>query len=1224
MSSASRQQTRRPALGEATGRVNNTQTSMAPPSKVAPSMPHHESRGANGQLGDNAAMPPPSRPNSTRKSSAAPPVSNRLSEIMKDDQATSSKRTSQASTSSANSRIKVCVGPWRLGRTLGYGATARVRLAKHIQTGQVAAVKIIAKKSALISQAGSLADLEKADLNNPEEDGIKRMPVGIEREVAIMKLIQHPNIMKLYDIWENRTEIYLVLEFLENGELFERISSQGRLQEVEAMKYFRQLISALGYCHSFNICHRDLKPENILVSAEGNVKIADFGMAALQQGPDFKLRTSCGSPHYAAPELVKGHLYRGNLVDIWSMGVILYAMLAGRLPFDGGMTDDIGTVLKMISKGRYTMSPDISPAAADLIKKMLQVNPKDRITIAQIWRHPLMQAYDHLDDLGKGLYPQSPSAKAYGHPVSRRSEIDKDIVRQLNSMWHTLSEQQLIESLLNEVPNDQKIFYALLSRHRDAQLEDYTPELEYSTSDYHHVRPPRLRKTYSTRHFSQVGHKRQGSKFTVISNSAETEKSYDPFKASRPQRLSSLGTTGPKVTIHRNDRLALRPSTHLAPPKFGQTRSSLASSVKSSTSGNYARAAGRYKRGVSFNHLRVSTSSLPSPASSKAHKPRRHSNHTEVTDDGGDTLRPVNKGSPSSRYIRSRKAQTSQNGSPAKKAVRASLIWGEDVRQLSSSLAKDCDEAFNRGSVMTSEETIIDLTVYHPERSSANRSNAIPLKSKPNALDTRPLPPPPARTESVKIELAQQKLQFELRKELEGPSAQGHLDRMVTHLDELMRSPSSVTGERRASSAPFETWQKSRQLPSIHETGGEDSPPRRKDQSSRYHRSDAKNSRIASAPEPRDMNRYQNDRFTKPDSSFRDTIRVVPPSSSESPVKMPAPLTIRKKSSQAPKPPLTDDTGSEWESCYSSYQPAESSLRQQYNMAGRGAVPSLTPITERHYDEETEINENASAPSNTGTVVRKRSGWFRRNSKASDDSRLSNLGSETQQSIKSGNGAKTALSDRGGSAYDKPQPPLPSPKKKGIFGKLFKKRSKADMQVANHDIFEDEASLRDSVANLNKSFAGRFAGNEDAGTRQIAPQRNWLAKLFHVKPAARYLCFSVSQRTARKEIVIVFRDWKKYGMRDIQVDKRRNVVFAKVGPKNYLDIKEVSIAAEVMTVIEHGKRSQLSIVRFTQEQGAASSFNKVLDTLENVLHVKKLLVLDELKSKRMIKTLTSS
>ncbi|KAF8859414.1 Pkinase-domain-containing protein [Acephala macrosclerotiorum] len=1253
MSSASRPPTRRPALGEATGRVNNTQLNTAPHSMKSSSMPHHESCGPNGELFDPTAIPPPLRVNATRRAaSAAPTVPNpRLSEIIKEQ--VESKRDSQISNSSANSagRIKVCVGPWRLGRTLGYGATARVRLAKHIHTGQRAAVKIVMKRHAQMSQAGSLANLERAEMDLPEEeDGVRRMPVGIEREVAIMKLIQHPNIMKLYDIWENRTEIYLVLEFLENGELFDRISSVGRLCEEEAMKYFRQLISALGYCHSFNICHRDLKPENILVSSEGDVKIADFGMAALQQGPDYKLTTSCGSPHYAAPELVKGNRYRGNQVDIWSMGVILFAMLAGRLPFDAEASHDLQPLLKVIRKGQYTIPPNIGPGASDLISKMLCVNPKDRITIPQIWRHPLVSSYDYLDDLGRGNYPQSPSAKEFGHPVSRRSDICKDLVRQLRSMWHTLTEEQLIEALLNDEPNDQKLFYSLLNRHREAQLENYTPDLEYSNSDYHHVRPAKLTKTYSTRHFSQAqskGHVRQGSKFTVISNSAETEKSYDPFKASRPQRLNASGATGARITVHRSEddeqnqgqfklrQSSMHSSKHLAPPKYYGTRSSLASSVKSGTSGGYVRPASKYKRGVSFNHLRNSTGSMGSPGPSIRNG--RHSSHTEVTDDGGDTLRPV---ASSTRYIRSRKAQatTSQSGSPAKKAVRASLIWGEDVRQLSSSLAKDCDEAFNRVSMMSTEDSIVDLASFYSERPVTNNasknygsllapsSNAVsrPSNSKRKELDDRPLPPAPARTESVKIELEQQKLQFELRKELESASVHGHIDRMVTHLDELMRSPSSVTGERRASSAPLDSRQKAtKQLPSIDESQAEySSPPR----PSRYRNAQAKSSRIASAPEPRDVNRgQQNDRFARPDSAFRDTIRVVH-STSQSPVKMPAPLSIRKKISVAKPVMVSSDEGSEWESSYSgSYRPSGLNLRQQYNSGAREVAPGLTPIAERQFDEEMS-SENNPPPSTTGTVVRKASGWFRRNSRASDESRLSaHGGSDTQKSKSSGIGHQKVPSDRSENIQNKPKPPIPSPKKKGLFGKLFKKKSKADMmEVADHDIYEDQESLRESMANIHKSYVGRVPNGEDAGARQIAPQRNWLAKLFNVKPAARYLCFSVSQRRARKEIVIIFRDWKKYGMRDIQVDKARNIVFAKVGPKNYLDIKEVSIAAEVMTVIEHGKRNPLSIVRFTQEQGAASSFHKVLDTLENVLHVKGFLVKDILKTKRMIKTLNAA
>lgn len=248
---------------------------------------------------------------------------------------------------------------------------------------------------------------------------------------------------------------YLVLEYVNNGELFEYITGKPNgLEEQEALIFFRQILSAVGYCHSFNICHRDLKPENILLTKDLEIKIADFGMAALHQSPDHKLKTSCGSPHYAAPELVKGIAYRGNQADIWSLGVILYACLSGMLPFDvendASKEEALPLLLKKIQRGRFEMVPEFSEEAKDLIRRMLQVNPQRRITLKEIWRHALLRKYDYVDNLSGGVFPESPSAKSCGRPVLRRSEIDKDLLRQLWSMWHGMSEQQLIDALLSE------------------------------------------------------------------------------------------------------------------------------------------------------------------------------------------------------------------------------------------------------------------------------------------------------------------------------------------------------------------------------------------------------------------------------------------------------------------------------------------------------------------------------------------------------------------------------------------------------------------------------------------------------------------------------------------------------------------------------------------------------------------------------------------------------
>ncbi|CCO29331.1 hypothetical protein BN14_03340 [Rhizoctonia solani AG-1 IB] len=182
--------------------------------------------------------------------------------------------------------------------------------------------------------------------------------------------------MSLYDLQETETEFYLALEYVQGGELFDYIVSRGRLPESEALFYFKQIIYGLDYCHRFNISHRDLKPENILLDKNMNVKIADFGMAALEVANGM-LETSCGSPHYASPEIVAGQAYHGASSDIWSCGVVLFALLTSRLPFDH---PDIRVLLKKVKVGKYEMHEDISPLARDLLRRMLVVDPERRIT----------------------------------------------------------------------------------------------------------------------------------------------------------------------------------------------------------------------------------------------------------------------------------------------------------------------------------------------------------------------------------------------------------------------------------------------------------------------------------------------------------------------------------------------------------------------------------------------------------------------------------------------------------------------------------------------------------------------------------------------------------------------------------------------------------------------------------------------------------------------------
>lgn len=261
------------------------------------------------------------------------------------------------------------IGPWILGECVGKGASGRVKIAKHRRTGQLAAVKILPLAPLMNSRASLATQQAKTD----------KQRLGIDREITMMKLMNHPNIMRIYDVYEGEKELFLVLEYIEGGELFDFLVNRGRLPPLEALAYFKQIVHGLNYAHTFSIIHRDLKPENILIHSLSPplVKIADWGMAAFAP-PALQLETSCGSPHYASPEIVNGEKYEGNATDIWSCGVILYALLTGRLPFDD---KNVRTLLAKVKLGKYDMPAWVDPNAQDLLRRMLVVDVAKRITV---------------------------------------------------------------------------------------------------------------------------------------------------------------------------------------------------------------------------------------------------------------------------------------------------------------------------------------------------------------------------------------------------------------------------------------------------------------------------------------------------------------------------------------------------------------------------------------------------------------------------------------------------------------------------------------------------------------------------------------------------------------------------------------------------------------------------------------------------------------------------
>lgn len=265
-----------------------------------------------------------------------------------------------------NFLVMVRVGPYELGATLGRGNFGLVKLAVNRETGEQFAVKIVKKEV-----------LEDETTAN----------VDIKREIAIMKALDHNNIVALNDVLYSPKRVFMVMELVRGGELFESIVRNGRQDEDTARKYFHQLIDAVHYCHHRGVYHRDLKPENLLLGENGELKITDFGFSAMKDYGAHLLHTNCGSPHYCAPEVWSGTQdgYDGRKNDAWSCGIILYVMLTGKQPFYG---DDEDLLLEMVKEGVVEYPDYLTDGSKDLIQKLLERDPKKRYSLSKVKRHP--------------------------------------------------------------------------------------------------------------------------------------------------------------------------------------------------------------------------------------------------------------------------------------------------------------------------------------------------------------------------------------------------------------------------------------------------------------------------------------------------------------------------------------------------------------------------------------------------------------------------------------------------------------------------------------------------------------------------------------------------------------------------------------------------------------------------------------------------------------------
>ncbi|XP_026660377.1 CBL-interacting protein kinase 5-like [Phoenix dactylifera] len=283
-------------------------------------------------------------------------------------------------------RGTVLMRRYELGRLLGQGTFAKVYKARNILTGETVAIKIIDKEKVL--RTGMIDQ--------------------IKREIAIMRLVRHPNVVQLYEVMATKSKIFFAMELVRGGELFAKVA-KGRLSEDMARKYFQQLVGAVDFCHSRGVYHRDLKPENLLLDDSGNLKVSDFGLSALRgsRRQDGLLHTTCGTPAYVAPEVINRKGYDGAKADIWSCGVILFVLMAGYLPFND---PNLITMYGKISRGEFRCPTWFPSDIRKLLSRLLDPNPNTRITMSKLMENSWFR---------KGFKPVPPTLQYRGSPCPR-------------------------------------------------------------------------------------------------------------------------------------------------------------------------------------------------------------------------------------------------------------------------------------------------------------------------------------------------------------------------------------------------------------------------------------------------------------------------------------------------------------------------------------------------------------------------------------------------------------------------------------------------------------------------------------------------------------------------------------------------------------------------------------------------------------------------------------
>ena len=318
-----------------------------------------------------------------------------------------------------------------LGEKLGEGTFGVVRMAINRQTGEKVAIKI----------------LEKSKLTNYKDKN------RLDREINILNKIHHPNIVKLFCTIETDRQIFIIMEYIKGNELFQYILVRKKLEEEEAFYFFIQIINCIDYLHKVKIAHRDLKAENIIIEqGKKEIKLIDFGLSNIYEDGEL-LSTACGSPFYAAPEMLEGKSYKGSTVDIWSAGIVLFYMLCGYFPFEDSNNDKL---YKKICKGKFEIPKFLSKNSKDLISKILFVNIQRRINIKDIKKHPWVLNYLEKDKSYGNIFKHiGLNTNKYIIP------IDEDIVDEISTKYN-IDKIQIRENVLFDIISDVSTLYKLI------------------------------------------------------------------------------------------------------------------------------------------------------------------------------------------------------------------------------------------------------------------------------------------------------------------------------------------------------------------------------------------------------------------------------------------------------------------------------------------------------------------------------------------------------------------------------------------------------------------------------------------------------------------------------------------------------------------------------------------------------------------------------------------